>query len=215
MTQPTDAARFYDRFAPHYDRAFQSYLRPSYDLMLEALDPNPGERLLDIGAGTGELELRLCKRVKGLEMVGIEPAPAMAVRAREKLAAASCPARILDGFFEDHDSSTLGTFDYVVACNILHFLTDPGAAIARWATAVKPGGHLAVVTLDGAVWPFRIGQPFLRMGLSGYTSAHPLAEVESYFRDAGLAVTMSGRRRFSPFFGALLVRGRTETPVGA
>ncbi|HYE76776.1 MAG TPA: methyltransferase [bacterium] len=215
MAHPDAAVRFYDRFAPRYDRSFQFYLRPSYNLALEALDPNPGERLLDIGAGTGELELRLCRRVPDLHLVAIEPARGMADLARTKLQSAGCPAQVLDGPFESQDPTTLGTFDWIVACNVLHFLGDPPAAIARWSQALKPGGHLVIVTLDGGLLPIRLAQPVLRSAIGGFTGAHRLAEVEDYVRGAGLAVNLAERRRFSPAVGALLVRGKRDMPVGA
>ncbi|MBU2551180.1 MAG: methyltransferase domain-containing protein [Proteobacteria bacterium] len=94
-------------------------------LIMRLLRPLPGERVLDVGCGSG-LHLQLFKR-EGLNPTGIEPSPAMIDLARARLGrqAALYPGRAEDLPFEDN------TFDVVCLITCLEFMDDPEAALAE------------------------------------------------------------------------------------
>ena len=79
-----------------------------------------GERILDLGCGTGELTLVLQQR--GCEVVGVDLSPEMVAKAREK----GVDARVMDGHamtFEDE-------FDAVFSNAALHWMSDdPGRVV--------------------------------------------------------------------------------------
>ena len=79
-----------------------------------------GERILDLGCGTGELTLALQQR--GCEVVGVDLSPEMVAAAREK----GVDARVMDGHamtFEDE-------FDAVFSNEALHWMyKDPGRVV--------------------------------------------------------------------------------------
>ena len=70
-----DAARGFERAADAYERGRPEYPRAAIDLLVRALGLSPGERILDLGAGTGKLARALAAR--GLQVVALEPADAM------------------------------------------------------------------------------------------------------------------------------------------
>ncbi|MEU7804382.1 class I SAM-dependent methyltransferase [Micromonospora arborensis] len=100
-----------------------------------ALEPAPGLRILDLGAGTGKLSATLV--ALGAEVVAVEPDPAMLTELRRVLPA----VRALPGSAEAiplPDASV----DAVLAGNALHWF-DMAVAGAEIARVLAPGGTLA------------------------------------------------------------------------
>src|SRR5690242_5621654 len=111
--------------------------RPDYaqDAVRWALEEAPGARVLDLGAGTGKLTATLV--ALGVEVVAVEPDPAMLTELRRRLPA----VRALPGSAEAvplPDASV----DAVLAGNALHWfdMTVAGPEIDR---VLAPGGILA------------------------------------------------------------------------
>ncbi|MFE9958545.1 class I SAM-dependent methyltransferase [Micromonospora sp. NPDC005299] len=100
-----------------------------------ALEPAPGLRVLDLGAGTGKLTATLV--ALGAEVVAVEPDPAMLAELRRALPA----VRALPGSAEAiplPDASV----DAVLAGNALHWF-DMAVAGPEIARVLAPGGILA------------------------------------------------------------------------
>jgi trans-aconitate 2-methyltransferase len=101
--------------------------------LLALLAAKPGERILDLGCGTGQLtsEVAQC----GAAMVGVDSSPEMIAGARENFP---------DLHFELADATALpyqGEFDAVISNAALHWIRDQRSAIASVARALKPGGR--------------------------------------------------------------------------
>ncbi|MEU8258328.1 class I SAM-dependent methyltransferase [Micromonospora inaquosa] len=100
-----------------------------------ALEPAPGLRVLDLGAGTGKLSATLA--AVGAEVVAVEPDPAMLAELRRAVPS----VRALPGSAESiplPDASV----DAVLAGNALHWF-DMAVAGAEIARVLAPGGVLA------------------------------------------------------------------------
>ena len=111
--------------------------RPDYalDAVRWALEPAPGPRVLDLGAGTGKLTATLV--ALGAEVIAVEPDPAMLTELRCSLPA----VRALPGSAEAiplPDASV----DAVLAGNALHWF-DMAVAGPEIARVLAPGGILA------------------------------------------------------------------------
>lgn len=108
-----------------------------------------GDRVLDIGCGTGDMT-RLAAGRAGRgghagRATGVDLSSAMVARATA-IAAAEGIANVdfVEGDVQVHQFAT-GGFDVAVSHFGIMFFDDPGAAFANVARALRPGGRLAFV----------------------------------------------------------------------
>lgn len=105
-----------------------------------------GDRVLDIGCGTGTLALMLKLQHPHTEVIGLDPDPKALERAKRKAAQGGAAVDFVSGF-ADSIPYPDASFDRVLSSFILHHLTLDGkrAALADVARVLKPGGALHVV----------------------------------------------------------------------
>ncbi len=125
-----DRALSFGGVAALYDRARPAYPSELIDTLM-ALSPT---RVLDVGCGTGKAARLLVDR--GCEVLGVEPDPSMAAIARGH----GIPVE--QATFERWESRGR-KYDLLVSGQAWHWV-DPEAGLARAASVLPPGGHLAV-----------------------------------------------------------------------
>lgn len=130
-----------NRWAPAlYDRRAAFVSQAASDL-IDWLDPRPGEAILDLGCGTGELTTAIATR--GARVVGLDSSAEMIAAGRER-------APALEWLVGDGEALVFdGTFDAVFSNAALHWMTRAQAAARGIARALKPGGRL-VAEFGGA-----------------------------------------------------------------
>jgi SAM-dependent methyltransferase len=101
--------------------------------LLDLLMPRAGERILDLGCGTGHLAAKLA--AAGVEVVGIDSSPDMVARARQ-----SYPGIRFD-VGDARDFAFAEPFDAVLSNAVLHWVREPERVIRCVARALKPGGR--------------------------------------------------------------------------
>lgn len=129
----------YSRQAEHYDQtrsASPSVLGP----LRQALREAPGERLADIGGGTGNYALAL--KEEGWQPVVIDRSSPMLSRAASKG---------LETVQADAQHLPLGdeTFDAAMMISMLHHVEDRRAALAEARRILIPGGRLVLMGFTG------------------------------------------------------------------
>lgn len=133
------------RLAAVYD-AFEA-ARPDLDVYEALIDELGARSVLDVGCGTGTLACRLALR--GLEVVGVDPAAASLALARAKPGAGR--VRWLHG-----DAAGLPPLQVDLAImtgNVAQVFVDDGewlATLRGVRAALRPGGHLVFETRDPA-----------------------------------------------------------------
>ncbi len=118
---------------------------------LDLLVVAPGERVLDVGCGSGVVTRELARRVApDGEVVGLDPSPALLGVARE-LAGREGLAGRLDLRVGDARSLPFGDaeFDVVLAVTALSHVPDGERAIPEMVRVARPGGRVGVVDREG------------------------------------------------------------------
>jgi ubiquinone/menaquinone biosynthesis C-methylase UbiE len=117
--------------------------------MIDWLEPQPGEKVLDIACGAGELSLAIARR--GGEVYGIDMSAAAIDYARGLSKRAGIAGR-----FEIGDAESLpyadSFFDKIVCSSSLEHFTDDGRALREMTRVLKPGGR-AILTVDSFNYP--------------------------------------------------------------
>jgi SAM-dependent methyltransferase len=100
---------------------------------LDLLDPQPGERILDVGCGEGTLTKKIIER--GATVLGIDNSPEMIAAARAKgVDALLLPAEDMQFFAE---------FDAAFSNATLHWVLQKEQAARAIFRSLKPGGRFA------------------------------------------------------------------------
>ena len=173
---------------------------------MQALDPQPGERGLDIGCGKGAALIPLARAIGPAGRVtGIDLAPRMVDAARRAAADAglgNVDVRVADAAAPGLERDA---FDVAASSLVLFFLRDPAAVMAEWVSLLRPGGRLGTATFgpNDPVWNQvdSVFTPYLPTQMRDARTTGqrgPFASdaaMEDLFRDAGLgnvrAVTMT------------------------
>ncbi len=140
-----EAAAYFARNAPRWDEIRSLYVDEAdvEAAILKAAGDGRVQRLIDLGTGAGRMLTLLGPLAD--KAVGIDLSQQMLNIARRHVAEAGlagCELRHGDIF-----STGLmpASGDLVVIHRVLHFLNDPGAALAEAARLVAPGGQLLIV----------------------------------------------------------------------
>jgi phosphatidylethanolamine/phosphatidyl-N-methylethanolamine N-methyltransferase len=133
----------YRRYARIYDTCFGAVFQPGRRAVVDGMCCGPGERILEVGVGTG-LSLPLYPQSVGV--VGIDISRDMLERARMRLAREGLSNVVLlvvmnaeNMAFEDN------TFDKVVAMYVASVVPDPEGLMKEMRRVCKPGGQIFVV----------------------------------------------------------------------
>ncbi|MBD2728492.1 methyltransferase domain-containing protein [Nostoc sp. FACHB-892] len=101
--------------------------------LLKFLNPKPGELILDLGCGTGQLTEKIAQA--GAEVLGVDHAPAMIEKARQNYPHICFDVADARNFRVDKP------LDAVFSNAVLHWVKEADSAIASIHQALKPGGR--------------------------------------------------------------------------
>lgn len=140
-----EAARYFEQVAPQWDQMRSLYVcETDVEAAIErAAGPGPFERVVDLGTGSGRMLTLFGKRAK--MSVGLDLSQNMLNIARANVTAAGLEKVELRHGDIFSTRLPLGSADLVIVHQVLHFLTDPAAALAEAARLVMPGGRLLVI----------------------------------------------------------------------
>ena len=123
------------------------------DVYLTLLGVAAGERVLDVGCGSGVVTREIARRVGSAGWaVGLDPSPALLAVARELAREAGLADRV-----EFREGSALrlpfpdAFFDAVVCATVLSHVPNGVTAISELVRVLRPGGRLGVFDFDSAM----------------------------------------------------------------
>ncbi len=129
--------------ASEYELAFEGLSAQYAEHVLQLLGLEPGERVIDVAAGTGAFGLLAARA--GAKVLATDFAPGMVARLRERIAAdrlSNISAEVMDG---QALAVSDGSFDAAVSVLGLIFFPDIAKGLAELRRALRPGGRAAVV----------------------------------------------------------------------
>jgi ubiquinone/menaquinone biosynthesis C-methylase UbiE len=138
----------FDEWPDRYDDWFQTPIgslvkRYECELLLELLQPRPGDTILDVGCGTGIFTVEILSCGSGI--VGLELSRPMMARALRRTRGFSFQPVIGDMMslpFSD------GVFDKAVSMTALEFVADAAPAVAELFRVTRKGGTIVATTLN-------------------------------------------------------------------
>ena len=155
------ASAAYERFMGRWSRL----LAPVY---IAFAGVGKGDRVLDVGAGTGSLASALEATPGVKEVVGVDPSEALIAYARQNAKAGRTR-------FEVGDAQALkfenASFDRAMSLLVLNFVPDHDKAIAEMRRVTRPGGGVSA-----CVWDYSDGMQMLRFFWDEAVALNPAAD---------------------------------------
>jgi ubiquinone/menaquinone biosynthesis C-methylase UbiE len=198
----------FDRVAHRYERLRgaddPAGLERLYEAIVHCSGLSPGERVLDIGCGTGRTAAVLAGSY-GVQVVGLDPSPGMLAEARAKgIEAHVGRAEALP--FPD------GRFDVALMQMVVQHL-DRALALPEALRILCPSGRLAIVTTDPAAFPrFWLAELFPSYVAVERARFPTLERLERELVEAGFTAAATTRleqpRHFSRETALAKLRGR-------
>ncbi|HWF74563.1 MAG TPA: class I SAM-dependent methyltransferase [Solirubrobacteraceae bacterium] len=144
------ALKLFQGLPRHYDRlgaALSFGQDPRWRrALVRAIDPRPGERVLDVATGTGMVAEALARR-SGCEIVALDQSEAMLVGARARLErdpALAARITLVRGEAERLPFAD-AEFDALTFTYLLRYVDDREATMRELARVVKPGGRIGMI----------------------------------------------------------------------
>jgi len=187
-TNPSNAGagairRQYAAQATEYETRWRSYLRASIEPTLSALGARAGERILDVGCGTGLLLRKLGEAVPGTPAWGVDLSPDMLAVARGQ--GGDLRLAVADAH---HLPFQRRSFDAVVSSSSMHHWARPKEVFMEIARILRPGGRLVVTDWADDFLPTRALSLILRVTDRSHMRTYRAARVGAMLQEAGLEV---------------------------
>lgn len=174
------AASYFEQVAPQWDRLRSLYVSESaVEAALEkAVGAGPFERVVDLGTGSGRMLTLFGKKAK--MSVGLDLSQNMLNIARTNVTKAGVEQVELRHGDIFATRLPAASADLVIVHQVLHYLSDPSAAVAEAARLVSPNGRLVII--DFAPHDFehmREAHQHRRLGFAD-------SEINGWLLDGGL-----------------------------
>lgn len=179
--------KIYRRYAKRYDFYFGALLQPGRKAVIDRMHCRPGERILEVGVGTG---LSLPLYPPGVQVTGIDISDEMLEHARtrtardglEQVAALLC----MDA---EHMQFADNSFDKVVALYVVSVVPSPAQLVAEMRRVCRPAGELYIVNHFQHANPLVAGMERLLAPLSRLLGFHSDFPLQNFLRETGLEVS--------------------------
>jgi|WetSurMetagenome_2_1015567.scaffolds.fasta_scaffold02962_5 SAM-dependent methyltransferase len=138
-----------------YERFMGRWSRTLAPQLVRYADVRDGDRVLDVGSGTGALSAALIAAAPSGRVVGIDPAAAYVALARSRHGGPHVRFQIGDAQRMDFEDAT---FDRTLSLLVVNFVPDADSAVEEMKRVTRRGG-----TVAAAVWDYGEGMEMLRV----------------------------------------------------
>ncbi|MFI4986424.1 MAG: class I SAM-dependent methyltransferase [Alphaproteobacteria bacterium] len=185
-----------------------------------------GDRILDLGCGTGSLALALAARAEPTQIVGLDISKPYVAQARAQARDPRLSFRVGDAATLDFPN---GSFERCYSLLALNFMAQPSRVVREMRRVTRPGG-----TIAAAVWDFAGGLTYQRLFWDTAAARDPAAatararhyaagltwpgELEAAFASAGVrdivATSLTMRMVYADFADYWAPIASAQGPVG-
>ena len=162
----------WEAMAPGWERR-REYLREFSqgiaDWMVAQLEPQPGETILELGAGTGETGFAAARLIGNRgRLISTDLPPAMVEVARrraQELGIENAEFRVMDA---EHIDLEDGSVDGILCRWAFMLMADPAEAMAESRRVLRPDGRLALAVMGGPPqnpWASSVAKSIVGLGL--------------------------------------------------
>jgi phosphatidylethanolamine/phosphatidyl-N-methylethanolamine N-methyltransferase len=134
--------RVYDKIARVYDLTFGPTLHPGRLIALERMGIKPGDKILEVGVGTG---INASLYPKHCHVTGIDFSALMLEKARERVAKKG----VKNVRLKEMDAANLtfadDSFDIVYAPYVISVVSDPVRVVNEMRRVCRPGGKIVIL----------------------------------------------------------------------
>jgi len=220
MTGPSPDRAFvpaagHDRLLPLYDPLLRLLGREHAikGALIAQAELSPGQRVLDLGCGTGTLAIRLAREHQQLEVHAADPDPKALERAARKARDAGATVRFARAFADDLPHPD-GHFDRVLSSFVFHHLgaSEKCASLREARRVLTPDGSLHLLDFGPATHGRR--GPLARLLHHGERLRDNLeGRIPQLMREAGFRDARQLAHRHSPFGTVAYYRASSRPPA--
>ncbi|MGE0531827.1 MAG: class I SAM-dependent methyltransferase [Hyphomonadaceae bacterium] len=179
-------------WTPFYDFAIAILTRERRwrSALLRETAPQAGDRILDVGCGTGTFAVMLKRHEPGAHVVGLDPDADVLARARAKAAKEKAEVTFRQGFARDAGAEA-ASFTKVVSSLVFHQvpLEEKRAGLVAIGRALRPGGTLHIADYGLQRTPLMRAAFRQIQKLDGFDNTEPNARgvLPELMREVGFA----------------------------
>ncbi len=183
--------------------------------LVQAVDPAPAARVLEVAAGPGFVALGFAERCA--EVIGIDLTPALIARAEQ----ARRERGLANVRFQEADAERIpfgeGEFDVVVCRLAFHHFPNPGLVLREMARVCRPGATVAVEDLVASEHPERAAyqNAFEKLRDPSHARALPMSELLQLGASAGLELESIYTDAMTPAVNEWLANAKTPPDLAA
>lgn len=195
--------------AKSYDRRWAAYLEATLGAALTWLEVGAGERVLDLGCGSGLLLERLAGIAPGGARVGVDRTPEMLALARRRLGAevALALARAEQLPFAS------SCFDWVVSTSALHHFRAPEDTLSEIRRVLRPGGRVVIGDWCADFFAMRLLDRWRRIVSASHQRCYTSTQLARLLERAGFEAIHCVRHRSGRLWGLMLAQAREPGPL--
>lgn len=189
----------FDYLAPFYDRFMNIVGRGMIEETFGVLDLNNGEKVLDVGGGTGRLGEMIQERVKGVEVYILDINSSMLKQADIKGLNHSIKGDSGSMPFKNN------SFDFVVCTDSLHHFKNKGIALEEMLRVLESKGKLVISDLIPGSYVTKF-ITYSERFLGEPTVFYPKNVLRNFFYERGYEATI---KDINSFQYIMIVRNRS------